>query len=600
MTTNAPATTPAPAPPDDIRVITPADRPAVRFPRWALPIPVAAALLSLLAEWSDVAPLQILLALALAASALAGCALAGWLVQRLTRALSRRSAPLQLLLTALALFFGPPLGLTASGLLEDLLGRVGIDGVAICTGLFGTLWFTGAVIGALSVNLIDVSVSAVASRFRTRIVLSVLSLLGMVSLVMIVLGRGAALLIEGLASKRDDVVVDIGAGPNAEAAQLVVDLVTNSPSAAYLVVLLLGILLLLPAVTSASNSLADAVMERIHPMLLAFDQVAAGARDVHLEEAGSADFIEVSQRFNAMVDQLRLGERLERSFGTYVSPQVLRRIKQQHGEAMIPPSVHQATVFFADIRGFTTLSEALTPAQVVELLNRYFTRVVEIISEHEGYLDKFIGDAVVVVFNGPIEQPDHALRATRCAVAMLDAVREMNQAGLFPEVEALRIGIGAATGDMLCGNVGSARQMEYTVIGDTVNLASRIEGMTKLYGASLIVSQETREQLGEQLASRRLDRVAAKGKLEPVVLYEVLDGLPDEEREAKLGRRQDYEAARALFERGELAAARAAFESCVAQNPADRAAQLGLERCVRLAEDGLPADWDGITRLTEK
>ena len=212
---------------------------------------------------------------------------------------------------------------------------------------------------------------------------------------------------------------------------------------------------------------------------------------------------------------------MERAFGSYVSGHLLERIRAQHGEAVLPPTSREASVFFADIRGFTSFSERLSPEALVSVLNRYFAHVVELVEAHQGYLNKFIGDAVVVVFNGPIDQPDHAERAVRCALALQEEVARLNRGGRLPRGRARwRSGVGVATGPMVCGNIGSQRQMEYTVIGDTVNLASR-----------LTAPGQRRRGLGQRgdgpwpPGGRRpwspLPALQVKGKEAPVLAYRV-------------------------------------------------------------------------------
>ena len=295
--------------------------------------------------------------------------------------------------------------------------------------------------------------------------------------------------------------------------------VTAHPTEVVLLIHGLAALLALPVILSAATKLAEAVMDRIHPLAAAFDAVAAGERDVVVEEGGSSDFRRLAASFNRMLASLALAERMERAFGLYVSGHLMERIRGQHGEARIPPSLREATVFFCDVRGFTSMSERLAPEEVVAVLNTWFERVVAEVDRHQGYLNKFIGDAVVVVFNGPIDQPDHAARATRCAISLQEACAELNAQGAFAKVEALRVGVGVATGPMVCGNVGGARQMEYTVIGDTVNLSSRL---TSLAGAGEVwVSEATAAALPAELPSVAQEPVKVKGKALAVLPHRV-------------------------------------------------------------------------------
>jgi adenylate cyclase len=212
---------------------------------------------------------------------------------------------------------------------------------------------------------------------------------------------------------------------------------------------------------------------------------------------------------------------MERAFGLYAGGILLDKIRSQHGEATLVASMREATVFFADIRGFSTMSERLSAPEILSILNRWFERVVTVVADHEGYLNKFIGDAVVVIFNGPVEQPDHPSRAVRCARALQAEASRMNDACRFPEIGRLEIGIGIATGPMICGNVGaSERQMEYTVIGDTVNLASRLTA--KAAPGEIWMSDVTAATLPAELKAEPLDPVQVKGKEKPVVPWRLL------------------------------------------------------------------------------
>ncbi len=257
--------------------------------------------------------------------------------------------------------------------------------------------------------------------------------------------------------------------------------------------------------------------ERLAPLLTAFDRVAAGDRSIHLEEAGSQDLCSLARGFNEMVDKLYIAERIERAFGQYVSSQVLERILAQHGAVLLTAELRTASVFFADIRGFTHISERLPPPVVVDLLNRYLEQIVPVVDRYHGFLNKFVGDAVVVVFNGPVDQPDHPERATCCAIALQKLLVQLNANGLFAEVGRLEVGVGVATGPMLCGNIGARSRMEYTVIGDTVNIASRMTGHAR--GGEVWVTEPTARQLPSTIAAVPYEAFKFRGKELAVVPY---------------------------------------------------------------------------------
>ncbi len=375
--------------------------------------------------------------------------------------------------------------------------------------LFLALWVGSASIGSTVVLIINHVISRFVRGFRARVTFAILSLLGFstgVSVLVLVAAMSFLGSIAGAEVGNLNLTVN-GAPISGEVFR---QWVIGHPALVGLAFFGLSVIVTLPAVISASLHLAEAVMERLRPLSAALKAVGEGQRALQVEEAGSRDFIEVNQRFNTMVAALARGERMERAFGVYVSGHVLERIRSQHGEAAIPASLRDATVFFADIRGFTSISERLPPEAVVGFLNRYFARVVQVVDRHQGYLNKFIGDAVVVVFNGPMDQPDHAARALACALELQDEVRAMNAAHAFPEVGELRIGIGVATGPMVCGNIGSATQMEYTVIGDTVNLSARL---TSHAGPGEVwANEQAVAQLPQGLVATALPPLKVKGK----------------------------------------------------------------------------------------
>ncbi len=443
------------------------------------------------------------------------------LEDRWYHAASRRSLGTRLALGALT----PPCAVLATALVLVLLAAVGLGGGGAFPSWlrnsvgFAGLWFAGASVGSTVILVINEGVSRLVKGFRARVTAAVLALLALSALVNALVLLAAMASFGAIAASGDDLTLSIGLGgttyTGAEAKRLVLDHPAWTGAAWFT----FAFVLTLPVALAASWRLADAVMERLRPLAKALTLAGQGSRAVRVEEAGSTDFIEVNRRFNEMVAALDRTERMERAFGVYVSGHVLERIRAQHGEAVIPASLREASVFFADIRGFTALSEKLSPEQVVAFLNRYFARVVALVDRHDGYLNKFIGDAVVVVFNGPVDQPDHSGRALRCAVALQALVHEMNAAHEFPEVGELKVGVGVATGPMVCGNIGGAQQMEYTVIGDTVNLAARL---TSHAGPGEVwASEATVAALPEGLAATPLEPIKVKGKEKPVLPYRV-------------------------------------------------------------------------------
>jgi adenylate cyclase len=284
------------------------------------------------------------------------------------------------------------------------------------------------------------------------------------------------------------------------------------------------------------------------------------------------------------------------AFSRYVSPAVVDEILSYPDQLGLGGQKKALTVLFSDIRSFTTVSERLDPKDLVAFLNRYLGCMTELVFASSGTLDKYIGDAVMAFWGAPNDLPGHARKALECAVAMQRAVAELR-----PEVKQrwgidLEIGVGVATGVVSVGNMGSERNLAYTVLGDRVNLAARLESLTKTYGAEVLTTADTlaaaRAQ-GAQLHAREVDQVRVKGKHEPVILVEVTrEPVADPEQQA-------FAAARAMYDGGEYDAARAAFDALYAQTQ-HRLYRMLAERCTLLASKPRAPDWSGVWTMESK
>jgi two-component system sensor histidine kinase ChiS len=253
-------------------------------------------------------------------------------------------------------------------------------------------------------------------------------------------------------------------------------------------------------------------------------------------------------------------------------------------------------VLFSDIRSFTTLSEGMTPKENFDFLNEYLSRVGPVIRQHQGFIDKYIGDAVMALF------PDTPEDAIQAAIAMQEAVVNYNHEREQHHRPAIAIGIGLHMGSLMLGTIGEHERMESTVISDAVNLASRLEGLTKLYGASIIISGQMRDRLPNpnQYNTRFLGKVQVKGKTQSVSVFEVFDGDPPELRHLKLENRHIFEQARLLYEAQNLEEAEAMFREVLEINPQDKAASLYIKRCQQYREQGFSDEWDAVELLSEK
>jgi adenylate cyclase len=227
----------------------------------------------------------------------------------------------------------------------------------------------------------------------------------------------------------------------------------------------------------------------------------------------------LAQSFNAMLGGLEEREKIRDIMNKIVSPEIAHEMLQR-GVAL-GGEVRESTVLFADIRGFTSLSEGMPPEELLQMLNAYLGRMCRVIERENGVIDKYIGDEVMAIFGAPLSQTDHALRAVTAALGMLQELTLFNQEqkAISPIAPMLRIGIGIASGPVIAGNVGSPERLNYTVLGDTVNLASRLQGLTKEYHVPLIISGATHAHVATEFPCRSLGKAAVRGRQEETDLY---------------------------------------------------------------------------------
>ncbi len=290
---------------------------------------------------------------------------------------------------------------------------------------------------------------------------------------------------------------------------------------------------------------------------------------------------------------------IRRMFSHYMSEKVIAHLMEHPELLNLGGERRHVTLFFSDLAGFTTISERLSAEEVVGLLNDYLSRMTDIILDEEGTVDKFEGDAIMAFWGAPLPQEDQALRACRAAMRQQAALAQLNQR--FQEMGLPRLGmrIGLHTGEAVVGNLGSEKRFDYTAIGDTVNLASRLEGLNKFYGTSILASETTMTECRDGMLFREVDRVAVKGKETAVAVYQPL-GLKDGLASEKAALSKEFASALELYRQEKFAEAAAVFQKVLVEHPGDSPAQVFLERCQDFQASPPPPGWDGVFRPDKK
>lgn len=302
--------------------------------------------------------------------------------------------------------------------------------------------------------------------------------------------------------------------------------------------------------------------------------------------------------FRTMFEE-REKRKIRKTFGQYLSPGVIALIDKDP-ERYIRPGGDQKvlSVMFTDIRGFTTLSEGMTPNELVEWLNEYLSAMTDILFRHQGTLDKYIGDAIMAFWGSPYPQEDHAVAACRCGLEMNRCLDELNVKWRAEGKKEAAMGVGINTGPVNVGNMGSAKRLSWTVMGDNVNLASRLEGLTKEYHIRTILSEGTYLQVKDEFVCREVDKIRVKGKLQPVTIYELLDNATARPQYAdRLARFDD---AMQAYRRQDWPLAAAKFAELLTHYPDDGPSQVLLQRVLEFQESAPAADWDGVYVMKTK
>ena len=373
-------------------------------------------------------------------------------------------------------------------------------------------------------------------------------------------------------------------------------------------VVAIGIALLAIAAALGVTVAAAVTLGLVRPvrrLLLGTAAVEGGALDTFVPITSRDEIGQLTRSFNSMVGELRVKAQIRDTFGKYVDPRIVAGLIDRPEFTDAKGSHREMTVFFCDMKDFTGFSEGMTPAALVNVLNRYMTVMSDPVRRHDGIIDKYIGDEIMAFwgppFTGAEEHPGLACLAALDQLAGLAAFRAE-----LPELTGLRRGapeidirIGIATGDAVVGSIGSEQTRNYTVIGDTVNLASRLVGANKTYGTRALVSEATSRFAAELVETREIDSVIVLGKSEPHRIFELL-GRKGEVAAERLALRDAYVEALAAYRRKAWDEARAGFESCLAIAPGDVPSEVFLKRIARFCAAAPGPEWDGVWSLAEK
>ena len=332
--------------------------------------------------------------------------------------------------------------------------------------------------------------------------------------------------------------------------------------------------------------------------------------DIHLRGDGGAETVSVNvtgvplridtrdEGTILLLENISSEKRVRSTMARYMDPALADRLVRS-GEDILGGTSAVVSLLFSDIRGFTSLTEQLGPQATVSMLNEYFTLMVDCIQSEGGMLDKFIGDAIMAAFGLPTPESDDPDRAVRTAIAMIRSLHEWNSVRSADGKPAIDMGIGVNTGAVVAGNIGSPKRMDFTMIGDGVNLAARLESACKQYDARILISDFTHQQLNGVYRTREVDRVVVKGKTEPVAIHEVLDYHTNETFPNLMDVVNDFRDGINSYRRGAWDTAIGSFQRCLHAHPGDTLSAIYIDRCEALRTNP-PETWDGIWVMTSK
>ena len=367
--------------------------------------------------------------------------------------------------------------------------------------------------------------------------------------------------------------------------------------------LLLAVMAFL-AGTVLSLMLTRRMMVPVRSLIEGAEEVGRGNLNVSLETRSHDEIGQLSHAFSAMVGELKTKAAMKDTFSSYLDPRVVDRLLGERRAELEAGEKREMTVFFSDLQGFSSISETLTPTALVKLINRYLSLAAEPIQHHRGVIDKYIGDAIMAYWGPPFTLDEPALSAVQAALAQRAQIDQLELE--LPELMGLRRGapkiavrIGLASGDVVVGSIGSTASRNFTIMGDTVNIAARLEGANKAYGTTILADEATVRQVAQRIETREIDLLAAVGKSEAVRVYELL-GEIGVVAEPLLELRERFEAGLADYRARDWGGAERAFADCLEIVPGDGPARVFAERVRAFRAAPPAADWDGVWQSVAK
>ncbi|QPF94889.1 adenylate/guanylate cyclase domain-containing protein [Bradyrhizobium commune] len=371
-------------------------------------------------------------------------------------------------------------------------------------------------------------------------------------------------------------------------------------------IIISGIVTLLAAIVGFAFALlvSSGITRPVRLLLAGAREVEAGRFDKSITVSTQDEIGELAAAFNRMIEQLRHNERIRETFGRYIDPKVVQGLIDRP-EVTIDGQRRVMTIMFCDMSGFTAMSEGMTPRGLVKVMNHYFTVMSGPIRNNRGVIDKYIGDAIMSYWGPPfVEADEQAVLACLSAIDMADQVPMLQKQ--LPDLLGIRampvpcdLRIGIATGEVLTGSIGSELMMSFTVMGDAVNLASRLEAVNKVYGTRILISPATAEAIGSLLELREIDRLAVVGQSAPQPIFEVM-GRAGALTAAQDSLRQHYAAGLTAYRARRFDDARTAFNAALESAPGDGPSQAMLDRIAQFGTSPPDAGWDGAWRMDHK